>query len=278
LWLRQFSRAVAFDRKGTGSIITHQFCGRTCSDEFAADLAEKLAAAGLAGYKKDSGGTFTDTANYADVIPECTNVSVGYELEHTKEETLDLHHVVALAAAVVAIDWEALVTKRDPAVDDEYEDDDFGWFRGWEKRKAKKHKSKWKKHALLEVDADEDLDFGYGAYDSIYDRMGTTQLTTEEIDDEVERLTHGTPTFDPGYLIYVDPQAAAELIEDLSLRVEDLEWYREQAERRCEDLEKELEDLEAKLAKLAPKTKAPVTPLGSGAQVPAVFRRRAVNA
>jgi len=33
---------------------------------------------------------YTDTAEFTDIIPECTNRSVGYAREHTQEESLDL--------------------------------------------------------------------------------------------------------------------------------------------------------------------------------------------
>ena len=37
-------------------------------------------------WKTDTGGSFTDTANYTDIIPECTNLSCGYYNAHTQSE------------------------------------------------------------------------------------------------------------------------------------------------------------------------------------------------
>jgi hypothetical protein len=112
--LSQFDRAIAFDRRGIDSVITHQGYGRCCSDEFAASLADALCADGVLMYLGDDTGVYTDTAEFTDIIPECTNISVGYNHEHSDKETLDIFHFTALAAAVVKIKWDELPTARDP--------------------------------------------------------------------------------------------------------------------------------------------------------------------
>lgn len=117
--LQEFDRAIAFDRRGIDSVITHQGWGRCCSDEFAACLSDALCADGVLMYLGDDTGVYTDTAEFVDYIPECTNVSVGYENEHSDRETLDIYHFTALAAAVVNIKWDAMPTKRDPLEIDE---------------------------------------------------------------------------------------------------------------------------------------------------------------
>jgi hypothetical protein len=111
-----FDRAVAFDRRGIDSVITHQGWGRCCSDEFAAALSGELCADGVLMYLGDDTGVYTDTAEFVDIIPECTNISVGYDNEHSDRETLDIFHFTALAAAVVKIKWDALPVERDPTV------------------------------------------------------------------------------------------------------------------------------------------------------------------
>lgn len=105
-------RAVAFDRKGKGDVITHQAFGRCCSDEFAQHLAGQIGG----GYEPCAWGVFTDTANYTKLVAECTNISVGYENEHGPRETLDVNHLQALLAALLRVDWENLPTVRDPKV------------------------------------------------------------------------------------------------------------------------------------------------------------------
>lgn len=112
--LGEFDRAIAFDRRGIDSVITHQGWGRCCSDDFASALSAELCADGVLMYLGDDTGVYTDTAEFTALIPECTNISVGYYNEHSDRETLDIHHFTALAAAVVKIKWDALPTVRDP--------------------------------------------------------------------------------------------------------------------------------------------------------------------
>jgi len=110
-WLAQFDRAIAVDRKGTEDVITHQGWGRCCSDAFAKALAEQLNAYGHA-FKPSNGGVFTDTANYTDDIPECTNLSCGYDAQHTPHENLDVEFLIRLKDAMIEVDWESLPTVR----------------------------------------------------------------------------------------------------------------------------------------------------------------------
>ena len=119
LLLAEFDRAIAFDRKGTDSVISHQGYGRCCSDAFADALAAELNATDeTLMYSADSTGVYTDTAEFTDIIPECTNVSCGYMYEHSDREQLDMIHFDLLAEAVLVIDWDALVTDRDPTIPD----------------------------------------------------------------------------------------------------------------------------------------------------------------
>ena len=106
--------AIALDRRGTTSVITHQCGSRCCSDAFAASLAEQLGK----NWKLDDWGIFTDTANYTDIVPECTNVSVGYRDEHTRKEILDLRHVKQLRDSLIALDYDLLIAEREPGTDD----------------------------------------------------------------------------------------------------------------------------------------------------------------
>lgn len=110
-----YDRIISFDRRATTSIITHQSWSRCCSDEFADAFCNELNKSGLS-YVKDDGGVYTDSAEFVDIIPECTNVSVGYYKEHTFNESQDIEHLVKLADACLKVDWENLPTKRDPNV------------------------------------------------------------------------------------------------------------------------------------------------------------------
>ena len=122
-FLKGFDRAVAFDRRGTGSVITHMFRGRTCSDEFADALSDMLDCDKYV-VMPDPTGSYTDTAEFTDLIGECTNVSTGYQNEHSSKETLDMTYIVHLAAKVLEVDWSSLPCVRKPGE----EDPDMGWF------------------------------------------------------------------------------------------------------------------------------------------------------
>lgn len=112
---KDYDRIISFDRRDTSSIITHQSWSRCCSDEFADAFCAELNKSGMT-YKKDDGGVYTDSAEFVDLIPECTNVSVGYYKEHSFNESQDIEHLVKLANACLLVDWENLPTKRDPLV------------------------------------------------------------------------------------------------------------------------------------------------------------------
>ena len=108
---------IAFDRYEYGHIITHQSGGRCCSDDFVDGLAAKLNP--LLPPKQqmsgNSGGSFTDSANYTKLIPECTNVSVSYKSQHTSREHFDLVWFNdILIPALMKITWHDLPVVRDP--------------------------------------------------------------------------------------------------------------------------------------------------------------------
>lgn len=111
--LKQFNRAVAFDRADQGDVITHQSRGRCCSDMFAEALADQLNAQGQL-YMPCDTGVYTDTAEFVHLIPECTNLSVGYKNQHGDREQQDLTFLLSLAESIVLVDWDGLPTDRDP--------------------------------------------------------------------------------------------------------------------------------------------------------------------
>lgn len=109
-----YDRIISFDRKDVGSVITYQSSSRCCSDVFANQLASELNKSGLK-YRTDDTGVYTDSAEFTSVIPECTNLSVGYYREHTTSESQDIEHLNCLAKACLKVNWEGLITKRDPS-------------------------------------------------------------------------------------------------------------------------------------------------------------------
>jgi hypothetical protein len=107
-----YDRIISFDRRDTNSVITYQSSSRCCSDTFANKLCSELNKNGLS-YKKDDGGVYTDSAEFVSLIPECTNISVGYYSEHTTKERQDIKHLIALADACVKVNWNDLPVVRD---------------------------------------------------------------------------------------------------------------------------------------------------------------------
>lgn len=112
--LSEFDRAVAFDRRGTSSVITHQSMSRCCSEVFAESLSDALNSNGML-FMPDSTGSYTDTADFTHLIAECTNISCGYFSEHTKSERIDLNHFGDLLGALPLIQWDSLPVERNPA-------------------------------------------------------------------------------------------------------------------------------------------------------------------
>ena len=117
-------KVVSFDRRGTTSVITHQWYGRCCSDEFALELSMRLNLAGEdLKLEPDDTGVLTDSAKFMDIVPECTNISVGYYNEHTRNEVQDITYLQKLCKSVCKIDWETLPVERDPLLDEDEEFD-----------------------------------------------------------------------------------------------------------------------------------------------------------
>jgi hypothetical protein len=164
--------AIALDRHGTSDVITHQF-GRCASTAFAQSLADQLGGT----YKPCSTGVFTDTANYTDLVSECTNLSVGYDYEHSKAETLDVPFVLGLFDRLMAVDTAKLVIERDPKAptkyDYDYGDDDY-----W--HPAKKF-GRYPGQAVL---------YGYGSNhtDDYLDRLSMAEICLEYPDEVVDYL------------------------------------------------------------------------------------------
>lgn len=118
-FLSTFNRMISFDRRGYDSVITFQFGERCCSDAFALALAEQIndlsiyLDAGIR-YKPDPTGIFTDSAMFTEIIPECTNVSVGYHREHTNNEVQNIAFLEAITEIFAYLDWDELPVERDP--------------------------------------------------------------------------------------------------------------------------------------------------------------------
>ena len=122
--LSEFDRAVAFDRRDVYSVITHQAYGQCCSDEFASALADELCSDYLM-FAPDDTGLYTDTAEFTGIIPECTNLSIGYMHEHSSSEFQNLYFFQRMADQVLTVAWDDLPVVRDPDTVDTWYDEDY---------------------------------------------------------------------------------------------------------------------------------------------------------
>jgi len=118
--VKGIDRAIAFDRMDYLDIIDRQRGAVCCSHKFVNAFADQLTDLIITPNKiskrfKGATGTFTDTANYTGLIPECTNLSVGYFCQHGSEECLNtLWLETILMPALLQVDWESLPIERTP--------------------------------------------------------------------------------------------------------------------------------------------------------------------
>lgn len=109
--LKGYKVALAFDRKGYYDVIDWQG-GRCASEHFCKGLGGMLHK-----LHKPVSGVYTDTAEYAELIPECLNISVGYFSAHTDQEVQDIWYATWLRNRMVKLDLSKMLelVKRDPA-------------------------------------------------------------------------------------------------------------------------------------------------------------------
>lgn len=106
---------VSLDRGGHADIITHQMGARCASDAFASSIADQIP-----GFRASSEGIFSDSANYTDLIGECSNLSVGYSNAHSPNESLDVAHLYSLRAMLLSLEPGALKYDRAPGETDSF--------------------------------------------------------------------------------------------------------------------------------------------------------------
>jgi len=122
-FIGSFDAAIALDRAGYSDVITHQAGGRCCSDAFAKSVSGLLGGT----FEPCDTGVFTDTANYTDLIGECTNLSVGYFKQHGRTEHTNLGFASRLRDALIAADWSQLVLERKPGERDARDWSSLDW-------------------------------------------------------------------------------------------------------------------------------------------------------
>lgn len=104
---------VSFDRMRNHSIISKQQGNTCCSKEFVDKLIEEFKKQNIL-MEDDPTGSCTDSLAFTSLIPECTNISVGYVNQHRNVETQDITFLSELAEALPLIDWESLPAIRTP--------------------------------------------------------------------------------------------------------------------------------------------------------------------
>jgi len=137
---------------GYTSIITHQMDQRCCSDEFALALSKELNKNGF-DYDLDDSGVYSDSAEFADIYPECTNISVGYFAQHTNNETQDIEFLESLCKACTKVNWEKLPIVRDPSKI-EYLDNYYNYWGG--RGSGKKHTEYEQRNQYIYDDESDD--------------------------------------------------------------------------------------------------------------------------
>jgi hypothetical protein len=103
-------RAIAFDRRGKGSIVVKQRGRMCCSTEFSDALVEEFSENSLP-FKKDY-AYGTDSAVFLDVVPEITNISSSGSYEHSFLESTNIKYLKKVAIAATKINWESLPVVR----------------------------------------------------------------------------------------------------------------------------------------------------------------------
>lgn len=182
---KNYDRIVSFDRRGTESVITHQSYVRTCSDEFALALSKQLNQYGDLKYEIDDTGVYTDSAEFKEVIPECTNISVGYYNEHTTKESQDLIHLTKLALSIVDVDWENLPTIRDQKIR-EYKDwSDYSKYATYDTTYSKKRTRRGNKNRKGKTY----IDLGHGEYEE-YESYKSNKSLNDLVKDK-DHLRYG---------------------------------------------------------------------------------------
>lgn len=110
-YFKRFKRAVAFDRREMGSVITRQMARPCCSPEFTDAMIKEMGGQGLP-FKADPTGYYTDSGVFMDVVSEVTNLSAGVWNEHSPKEFCVIDYLEKVAEAALHIKWENLPVVR----------------------------------------------------------------------------------------------------------------------------------------------------------------------
>lgn len=129
---KDFDAMVCFDRRGYTEIITHQAGERCASDDYAKSLAAQFQMSHAPLFLSPSThGVYTDSYSFRYIVPECINISAGYDGAHSVGEWQNLRYLDALAQCCVDTDWDALPIVR-KAEKPKYEYGRFSRYDDWD--------------------------------------------------------------------------------------------------------------------------------------------------
>lgn len=109
-------QAVCLDRRGYQDVICGINGAMIASDRYARWLCYALRDQGMF-YAPNPGGLMADVEQWADNVPECVNLSVGYHAPHTGAETVDIVFAQRLLDALSGIRWTEAPITRTPTVE-----------------------------------------------------------------------------------------------------------------------------------------------------------------
>ncbi|SNS23117.1 hypothetical protein SAMN05446037_1006131 [Anaerovirgula multivorans] len=93
-WFKDILYALVIDRKGGDNLLWSQLGSKSCSNNFASQLAMRGVDAGISVQVMD--GSISDTMYLKNVVPEAVNVSAGYHDAHTEKEYVVLSEVAGI--------------------------------------------------------------------------------------------------------------------------------------------------------------------------------------
>ena len=195
---------VAFDRKGYNDVIYSQSGGQCCSNQFASAICDEMNI--LLPPKEQArpspNGSFTDSANYTHLIPECTNLPVGYFDQHTSSEYFDLEWLERYAIpAYLGIHWTDLPVKRDPQkklYGSNYGTygRNYGYGRGYGSWQRDNDLS-WQRDTFLESEEDEIVSSSpsfINRVNTVKTQRNTHQSTLDKISHQLTQLEEFDPS------------------------------------------------------------------------------------
>jgi hypothetical protein len=208
--LPNITKVISFDRRGNRSVITHQMGGRCCSEVFGTALSEELNKnESTLSYGTDPNGIYTDSSQFINIYQECTNVSVGYNYEHTHSEEQDILHLEKLCSAVIKVKWESLPISRKTNEVDEYDELDDYYYPSYRGRsntttttKSTSNKSWTTEYYFVDTDfSTEKCSVSINKYTNTMDRI---ELSDERLDYECDLIQ--------------------DLLETLEVEYKEMEW------------------------------------------------------